>query len=200
VSASRDVLAAWSGTLLIYAGSAQLTLLQSLHDGTGAEAAVLAAVLVNLRLAVLSAGMAPSWAAAPLRWKLLVAATVVEPTWAVAEERRRVGGPTRGDDVAARRHHAGAVLLVSAGWLAAVSVGALVGTADRVAPHLVVALPLCLVAMVVPHLRLPGGALAVLAAAVTALAAREVLPGTEVVLAMLAAAAAGSLGTRRRSP
>ena len=194
VAASDDVLAAWTGTLLIYSGSAQLTLLQLLHEGATVWAAVLAAVLINARLAVFSTSLAPLWRGTALRWKLLAAATVVEPTWAVAEQRRR--GTATAADV--RRHYAGGVVAITAGWLAAVSVGALAGRLGGLVPHLAVAMPLCLIPLAVPHLRLPGGVAAVLAAAVTAVAARGLLPGAEVLLPMAAAAVAGTLAGRRR--
>jgi predicted branched-subunit amino acid permease len=198
VAGSADIAAAWSGTLLIYSGSAQLALLQLLHDGATAWSAVLAAVLINLRLAVLSASLAPLWLGTPWRWRLFAAATVVEPTWAVAEQRRRESDGSPEDEVAARRHYAGAAVAVTVGWLAAVTAGALLGRADGLVPYLAVALPLCLVVMVVPHLRLPGGVAAVLAAAGTTVVARQVLPGLEILLAMAAAAVAGGLARRRR--
>lgn len=197
VSASGDAVAAWTGTLLIYGGSAQLTLLHLLQEGSTAWAAVLAAVLVHLRLMVFSTSLAPIWRGAPLRWKVLAAATVIEPTWAVAEQRRRESHT--GVDDGARRHYAGAVVAVTVGWLAAVTVGAFAGRVEGIVPHLAVALPLCLVTMIVPHLRLPGGAAAVLAAAATAVIARGLPPGADVLLPMAAAAAAGALAGRRRS-
>ena len=199
VAASADVPAAWTGTLLIYSGSAQVALLQLLQHGSAAWAAVLAAVLVNARLAVYSASLAPLWRGTPLRWKLLAAATVVEPTWAVAERRRRdAAAADPADDWAARRHYAGAALAVTVGWLAFVNVGTLVGREGFLLPHLAVGLPLFLVAVIVPHLRLPGGAVAVPAAALTAVAARGLPPGADVLLPRAAAAAAGALAGRRR--
>ncbi|MCV2491281.1 AzlC family ABC transporter permease [Geodermatophilus sp. YIM 151500] len=195
VGGSTDVLAAWTGTLLVYGGSAQLTLLQMLRDGAAAWTAVLVTVLVNARLAVYSTSLAPVFAGAPLRWKVLAAATVVEPTWAVAERRARE--PT--DPVGARVHYAGAAVAMTVGWLAVVTVGSVVGRVDGLATHLAVAVPLCLLALVVPHVRRPGGLAAVVAAVVTALAARPLLPGADVLLAMAAAGIAGSVVSRRRS-
>jgi predicted branched-subunit amino acid permease len=195
VGASADPVAAWVGTLLIYSGSAQLGLLQLLQDGTPVWAAVLAAALINSRLIVYSAALAPLWAGARLRWRVLGAATIVEPTYALAEQRRSTGAGREG----ALTHYAGAAAAITVAWLAVVSLGALIGRTWTAADHLAVAVPLCLVVLVVPHLRLPGGVAAVVAGAVTAVGARFVLPGTEILLAMAAAALAGSLGPRRES-
>src|SRR4051812_37370670 len=59
VSASADPVAAWAGTLLIYGGSAQLALLQLLHEGASVWSAILVATLINVRLMVYSAALAP---------------------------------------------------------------------------------------------------------------------------------------------
>jgi predicted branched-subunit amino acid permease len=195
VGASSDPVAAWAGTLLIYSGSGQAILLQTLAAGAPVWTAVLATALVNARLIVYSTALAPLWVGAPLHAKLLGAATVIEPTWAVAEQRRHSGDPVQ----RVRTHYAGAAAAVTAGWLGAVTAGVLIGGVPGVAGHLAVAVPVCLAAMVAPHLRLPGGVSAVAAAAVTAVVARLVLPGSEVLVAMVAAAAAGILAGRRRA-
>jgi predicted branched-subunit amino acid permease len=194
-AASSDPLAAWAGTLLIFSGSGQATLLQALHGGAPVWSAILVAALVNARIVVYSASLAPMWARTPLRWKLLGAATIVEPTWAVAEQRRRDGTEADG----ALAHYAGAAAAVALLWLTAVTAGVLAGRPAGAADHLAVAVPLCLAVLVVPHLRLPGGAVAVAAAAAAAAGARAVLPGSEVLVAMAAAAGAGLLAQRGRA-
>src|SRR4051812_1782977 len=231
VGTSEDPLAAWTGTLLLYGGSAQLAVLQVLGTGapvwaailvgvlinarllgysggagppgegapppgTGAPVwtAILVGVLINARLLVYSGGLAPLWKGARPWATVLGAATIVEPTWAMAEHRLRTGGPD-----GARDHYAGAAAVLTVGWTAAVTLGTFVGRVDGLATHLAVAVPLCLVVLVAPHLRLPGGVAAVLAAAVTAVVARAVVPGFELLPAMVAAAVAGLLAERRRA-
>ncbi len=195
VSASSEPVAAWAGTVLIYSGSAQLGLLQMLDEGTPVGAAVLVAALINARLVVYSATLAPLWSGAALRWKVLGAATIVEPTYAVAEQRRVRGAGAEG----ALAHYAGSACTVTVGWISLVSLGALMGRASTAGDYLAVAVPLCLLVLVVPHLKVSGGAVAIVAAVGTALGARALLPGSEVLLAMAAAAVAGGLSTRRSS-
>jgi len=194
VAASADPLAAWAGSFLLYGGSAQLAVLQVLGTGGAVWTAVLVGVLVQARLMVYSGGLAPLWSGARPWATVLGAATIVEPTWAMAEHRLRTGGPA-----GARVHYAGAAATLTVGWTAAITVGALVGRVPGLAGHLAVAVPLCLVVMLAPHLRLPGGIAAVIAAAGTAVVARAVVPGFELLPAMAAAAVAGLLTERRRA-
>src|SRR3954452_3995503 len=123
VSASADPLVAWAGTLLIYSGSAQLALLQLLHSGTPVWGAILAAAFINVRLVVYSAALAPLWSGAPLRWKVLGAARIVDPTYAVAVQRRSSGQGSDG----ALAHYAGAAVAVTVGWISVVTLGAALG-------------------------------------------------------------------------
>jgi predicted branched-subunit amino acid permease len=194
VGASADPFAAWTGTLLLYGGSAQLAVLQVLGSGAPVWTAILVGVLVNARLLVYSGGLARLWSGARPWVTVLGAATIVEPTWAMAEQRRRTGGPE-----GARAHYGGAATALTIGWTAAVTAGTFVGRVDGLATHLAVAVPLCLVVLVAPHLRLPGGVAAIAAAAGTAVGARLLVPGFEVLPAMAAAALAGLLAERRRS-
>ncbi len=191
VAVAADPVAAWSGTLPLYGGSAHLALLQALDTGATAWAAAAAAVLINVRLVVYSAALAPLFRTARPVARLVAAAAVIDPTWMVAERR----GTERGTDAERRVHYAGAAVCLTLGWLAAVTTGALLGSVDRLSPALTIAVPLCLVALVAPHLRTPGGGRAVAAAVVVVIAGASLPAGIGILLAMLAAAAAGS--TRR---
>lgn len=189
VARSADPLAGWSGTVPLYGGSAQLTLLELMAGGAAVWAAAGAALLVNTRLLVYSAALMPLFGSARLRTRLLAAAFIVDPTWFIAIRRaERPGG------LADRRHHyAGAVLALTVGWVTVITVGVLLGRVDT--PVLAVVGPLCLASLVVPHLRLPGGVAAVLAAVAVTLAASVLAlpPGVGTITAMGAAALAGAL-------
>jgi hypothetical protein len=91
-----------------------------------------------------------------------------------------------------RAHYAGAAGTLALAWIATVGLGALAGSlAPAAAAHLGVAVPLCLVALVVPHLRQPGGVAAVGSAATVAAVTQGWPGGTGLLLAMAVAAAAG---------
>lgn len=187
VSRSADVFAAWTGTVTIYGGSAQLTLLELLGSGASAWAAAGAALTIHARLVVFSLALVPTFASARLPVRLTAAAFVIEPTWLVAVRRAELPGTA--DD--RRWHFAGSTVVLTLGWLLVVSAGLALGQLS--VPALGIIGPLCLVAMVAPHLRVPGGVLAVIAAAASTLIAVRLSfpPGVTPLLAMAAAAAAG---------
>ena len=172
-----------------------MAVLEPLERDAGLRVAVLAGALVNLRVVVYSAAIAPLWAGS--RWwvKMAAAATAIDPTWMVAEH--RAGEP--GTTAERRAHYVGAAVVLTLGWLATVSFGALSVHAAGVTEHLALALPLCLTVLVDPHLKRPGGTAAVAAAASVA-ALTPVLPtGAVLPLAMVAAAAVGTLASKRWS-
>lgn len=189
VARSADPLAGWAASPLVYGGSAQLTVLEMTAGGAGLAAAVTAALLVNIRLVVFSAALVPLWATASRTARLLAAATVIDPTWMIAERRAAEPG-----SVADRRaHYTGAAAVLTVGWCGAVAAGAVLGSATDRADLLAIATPLCLVAIVAPHVRRAGGAAAVSGAAAVAWLARDLPAGTGVLLAMATAAALGHL-------
>jgi predicted branched-subunit amino acid permease len=196
VARAADPLAAWSGTLTVYGGGAQLTLLQLLDQGAPALSAVLAAGLLNARVLLYSADLVELWGDAPLWRRLLAAAAVIDVTWSLSVQRAEAPG-TREDR---RRHYLGAALALTVGWLVWVTVGALLSA--RLGPGagqaLESAAPLCLAAIVAPYLRSRPQVAAVTTAVLVAVAAHLLgsPPGATVIAAMAAAAAAGAFARR----
>ena len=80
---TSDPLAAWSGSWLVYGGSAHLAVLRSVDAGL--LVAVAGALLINARLLAYSASLAQRWRDQPRWFRLVAAALVIDPTWAVAE-------------------------------------------------------------------------------------------------------------------
>jgi hypothetical protein len=81
------------------------------------------------------------------------------------------------------------------GWSTVIAIGALVGS--RVdAAHLAITAPLCLAALVGPHLRVSGTRLVCVVAAVTAVAARNLPSGTGLLAAVAAGCVAGIVAER----
>ena len=195
VGASLNPVAAWAGTLPIYGGSAHVAVIEPLNHGAGLWAAVVAGALVNLRVVVYSTALAPLWAGSRWWMKLAAAATAIDPTWMVAEHRASRSGTT----AERRAHYAGAAAVLTLGWLVVVSFGALSVHAVGLTEYLALALPLCLTDLVVPHLKRPGGAAAVVAATGTAVLIPVLPPGAHLPLAMVTAATAGTLASRRWS-
>jgi len=193
IARSTDWFAAWTGTITVYGGSAQLALLQLLAGGAAAWTAAGAAVLINARLLVYSMALLPTFASARLPVRLAAAAFLIEPTWVVALQRAESPGT-----VSERRwHYAGATVVLTFGWLLVVTGGLALGQLST--PSLSVIGPLCLVAIVTPHLRLPGGIAAVIAAgAATLLGVAMTLPSGVIPLLAMAAAVVAGLGATRK--
>jgi predicted branched-subunit amino acid permease len=187
--------AAWSGTGLIYGGSSHLTLIEMLRTGSGVWAAVGAALLINARLLVYSSSLMPLWRSARLPIRLLAAAVIIDPTWLVASRRAELGGsPTL-----QRAHFAGAATVLTIGWIAAVTVGMFLRSSGAATAVLGIALPLCLAAILVPHLRMPGGCVAILAAGAVTLGTTAMPSGSSTMLAMASATICGALTSGRSS-
>lgn len=193
VGASANPAAAWGGTLPIYGGSAQLAVLEPLERGVGLWSAVLAGVLVNARVVVYSVALAPLWSGSRWWMKLPAAGTAIEQTWMVAEQR----ASQPGTPAERRAHYGGAAATLSIGWLLAVSFGALSVHLAGVTEHLALALPLCIAVLVVPHLKRPGGAAAVVAAVGVVVLTPTLPSAVSLPLAMGVAATAGTLAARR---
>ena len=186
VSTGADPLAGWSGSWLVYGGSAHLATLRTLA-GSGLLVAVLTGVVINARLLIYSASLARQWGGQPLWFRLLAAPLVIDPTWAVAEARRDRFVTAS----AQRRFFVAAGLTLGVGWSAMIAAGAAFG--GRLdAEHLTVAVPVCLASLVGPRLAAADTRRVCAAAAVVAFAGSGLPAGTGLLVAVLAGCLAGA--------
>jgi predicted branched-subunit amino acid permease len=188
-AAEGDALAGWAGSWLVYGGSAHLATLRAI--GSGLAIAVATGLIVNARLLVYSASLASRWRTQPRWFRLVAAALVIDPTWAIVEGRPPAHSPA--DE---RRFFLAAGLALGAGWSTMIAVGAAAG--GRVgSAHLAVAVPVCLAALVAPALRQARTRRVFLVAAVTAWLASGAPAGVAVLIAIGAGALAGAVSPRR---
>lgn len=193
VASHGDRAAGWSGSWLIFGGSAHLATLRTL-DRSGLLLAIMTGALINARLLIYSTSLATRWSAQPTWFRLVAAPLIIDPTWALTDAH-----DDRREDLAAeRRFFLAAGLTLGVGWSALIATGALVGS--RVgAAHLAVAAPLCLAALAGPHLRHAGTALVCAVAATVAVFCRDLPAGTGLLLAVIAGCVTGAAvdpGTR----
>lgn len=205
---SSDPLAAWAGSLLVFAGSAHLVVVETVTAGgaTGgiAWSAIGAAILINARLLVLSAALAPIWRSARLPARLAAGAVVIDPLWMLVGARTSgLPGGKAGAQAPAtqRRYYAGAAAMLALLWSATMAVGTLLSihgsSAVGEASMVQIGVPVCLAAVVGPQLRSRRGAAAVLSAGVVAVLTKDLPAGSGLLLAMAAAALGGcALGRR----
>jgi predicted branched-subunit amino acid permease len=201
VAAAPPVAARWLSTLLIFGGSAQLVTMELLDAGSPLLLGIGAGLVTNARVLAYSASLAPYWRDQPRWFRLLGAALIIDPTWAMAQ-RDRARGHRRPDDH--RAYFLGEAGTLAAGWFGAVSLGVLAGArlTDVIGRGGVLALaaPLSLAALVAPQL---ASRPAVVVAAVAALAGwvgADLPAGIGLLLAVAAATAAGALVDRRAGP
>jgi predicted branched-subunit amino acid permease len=151
VSAARadiPTLAGWLTGPLVFAGSAQVATIQLLDSGAAAPVALAAALAVNVRLVLYSATMAGHWQGTPRWWRAMAAALLIDPTLSVGVAGyERAATPRQG-----HLHYMGGAVTLLAAWVAAITVGATLGTALPDALHLEFVIPLFLVGELVPRL------------------------------------------------
>jgi 4-azaleucine resistance transporter AzlC len=169
-----------------FAGSAQFAVSSILGAGSGAAAAIAAAVLLNARYAPISISVA-SLFHGPLLRRLAESQLIVDESWALSS---RSGG--RFD----RRLLIGAGLLLYVSWVSGTAVGVFVGRAlgDPKDIGLDGAFPALFLALLVPQLH---GRREVAAAVTSAVIALLLIPFTPPGVPIVAASAACLLGLRR---
>lgn len=186
ISASHlDHLAALSGSVLVIAGSSQLTAIELLDDGVALAMVVFTGLLINLRLVMYGAGLARWFAGEPRRRRLLMVVPVVDQSFVMCQRRfADVDDPTWRSTY---------FWWVSAGLVAGFTlgqvVGVLVGTSLPEAARLHLVAPLALAGLLVVSCRTLRQVVAALVAGGTVVAAAPVAGRTALLVAVALAVA-----------
>jgi predicted branched-subunit amino acid permease len=145
---------------LVYGGSSQAVLTQFLQGASALWVAVLSGLVVNLRMAVYSAAMAPRLRHLSQPRRMLAAAFLVDNAFAFMEQ-RRLDQPQESDNQLLA-YYAGLTSVLWPSWIAFCVVGALAGSVIPASWQLDFAIPLAFVATLATTVRsLPLGAAAV---------------------------------------
>ncbi len=132
--------------LVIFAGSAHLAMLDGIANGA-AGAAIVTALVINIRLLAYGAAMRPFWGGLDRGRRLVFAALLIDPTFANGLE-----GYDRHGICDGHRHYlAGGVVLMGA-WLASIATGIVAGSLLPDIPVLGLIMPLFLLAEIGGHL------------------------------------------------
>ena len=113
-----------SGSIFLLGGSAQLAVIQLLDGGAAAAVAILAGLLINARLLVYGAGLAPWFRTTSTRGRMLLALPLVDQLYLTASTDFANG--TR-DESGRRWFYAGAAVHLWLAFIAAQLVGAIAG-------------------------------------------------------------------------
>lgn len=143
-ASSLDPAAGLASAPIILAGAAQLATVQMLDAATNPAVIVVSALLINLRILLYGASMAPWFAGEPLRRRLLLAIPVIDQTHFVCLPRFERGDLDRSGRVA---YLAGAGTWLIAAWLASQAAAVLLGASLPPSARLDMAAPLALVGL-----------------------------------------------------
>lgn len=190
VSAARADIPTLAGVLTgpaIYSGSAQVATIALLDAGATPLVIVVTALIINLRLILYSAAMAPHWRSTPWWWRAAAAYLLIDPSFAVGIDRYSRSGDQR----RAHAYYLGGAVVLWMGWLAAIVIGAVAGAELPAKLRLEFVIPLYLVGEIVPKLGSPATRRAVGAAAVVAIAALAAPLHLGVAIAIVVGLAAG---------
>ncbi|WP_313710772.1 AzlC family ABC transporter permease [Pseudomonas sp.] len=154
-------------TLLFYSGSAQMVVLQLLHNGALPLTMVVTALVINLRFLMYSAALAPHLSDLPRRKTWSLPYLLSDQAFALCSLKFGADGLGR----FAFPYYMGTALPMWFGWNLAVLAGVYLGGGIPESWSLGFAIPLSFLALLVPGIRNPamlgaavvGGALAVLA-------------------------------------
>ncbi len=177
-------------SVTVFAGAAQFAALQLMVDNAGIALVLLAALAVNLRMAMYSAALVPWLGAAPLWQRAVVAYVNVDQTYAVS----MVRFDERTDWGVAQRvaFFLGVATPITPMWVAMTAVGALVGS--RIPPEwaLDFALPITFIGMFAPMLKTLAHVVAAAVSVAVALALLGLPSGLGLLIAAGAAMVAGA--------
>lgn len=149
--AGLDVLQTMAMSVVVIAGASQFTALALLQDQAPVFIALLAALAVNLRMAMYSAALVPHVGHAPLGTRALMAYLMVDQAFAVAVKRYEEDPPMSPSDKVA--YYFGCMMLICPFWYGGTLLGALLGRAIPPAFSLDFAVPVCFIALTAPLIR-----------------------------------------------
>lgn len=185
--AHLPTLAGWLTGPAIYAGSAQVTMIQMLAAGAAPVAVVATVLLINVRLFLYSLAIAPHWRGTPMWWRLLAGYLLVDPSFMVGMNRYAQPGDRR----RAHAYYLGAALLLWVTWLAAIAAGIAVGARLPAWMRLDFLIPLYLIGQLATRLGRPEARRAAVAAIAVAVLAAAAPAQLGIPLGIVAGIAAG---------
>jgi len=149
--AGLDLLQTMSMSVLVIAGASQFTALALLKDQAPVFIALMAALAVNLRMAMYSAALVPHLGHARLGTRALMAYLMVDQAFAVAVNRyEKPPAMTPSEKVA---YYFGCMMLICPAWYGFTLLGALLGQAIPPELSLDFAVPVCFIALTAPLIR-----------------------------------------------
>lgn len=193
-AAASDVepIPAWASSFVVFAGAAQLAIVDVLDSGGAAAIAILTAVVINLRMMMYSADLGRYTVDLTLPRKLSAAYLLTDQAYLVTAHRFRDPGTARGFFP----FYLGAGLGLWGTWQLSTTSGLVLGAAVPESWQLGFAVPLTFLALLVLAIRDRPGLLAALTGGIVALAAVPLPYNLGLLVGALAGVAAGMISER----
>ncbi len=185
VNVGMSTSAALALPALVFGGSSQAVVVQFLQNAASIWIAVLSGLVVNLRMAIYSAALAPKLRHLSTPRRMLAAAFLVDNTFAFMEQRSR----THPHDKHLLWYYAGITAVLWPNWILFCAVGVLAGSVVPASWQLDFAIPLSFIAMCAMTVR----TLPLLAAALVGGTASVLLIDLPLKLGLIAACLIGML-------
>ena len=160
-----SALEAFAMSVFVFAGAAQLAMVPLISAGASAAVIVLTVLVINLRMALYSASLAPHFRLLPAGWKGLLSYLLTDQAYAAAITRFDEG---RTEEPDKRWYYLGAALAVWVTWQPAAMLGVFLGSRASGGWSLDFVLPLTFIALVLPAIKDRTTATAALSAGATA--------------------------------
>nr|WP_275982097.1 AzlC family ABC transporter permease [Frigidibacter sp. ROC022] len=183
-------------TILVIGGASQFAALAQMQQQAPLVLVIAAGLLVNMRMAIYSAALAPHLGPAPFWKRAFAAYMLVDNVYitAIADYTKRPDAP-----ISARmRYFFGTALPACTAWYLSTLIGAMAGRAIPESWQLDFIVPIAFIALLAPMLRTLAHLTAVMTSVVVALLLAWMPYNTELLVAALAAMAAGAEVERRR--
>jgi predicted branched-subunit amino acid permease len=181
-------------SVLVFAGASQIALVELIDDGATWLVAVSTGLIINLRLALYSASLAPGFREFPVLWRYALAPFVVDQTAVIST----VEFEQERDPVYRRWFFLAGGLWMVTPWIAGTVAGVLLGSEIADGWQIGFAVPLMFTALLVPTVQdMPKLAAAIVGGGVTV--STTWLPsGSNIMLGAMCGIAAGTLLAERR--
>jgi 4-azaleucine resistance transporter AzlC len=160
-----STLEALAMSVFVFAGAAQLAAIPLMSAGTSVAVVVLTVLVINLRLTLYSASLAPHFRRLPLAWKGLLSYLLTDQAYAATITRfddRQTEEPDK------RWYYLGVALAIWVTWQAATMLGVFLGSWASEGWSLDFVLPLIFIALALPAIKDRMTAAAALSAGGTA--------------------------------
>jgi len=191
-AASVSTWATWASSFIIFAGAAQLAVVDILGSGGTAAVAILTAVVINARHLMYSADLGSYTGSEPLRSKISMAYVLTDQAYLIWKQEF----PDPGASTGYRSYYLGGALTLWMSWQISTSAGFVLGAAIPASWSLEFAIPLTFLALLVLAVKDKPGLVAAVAGGAVALAAVSMPYNLGLVMGAIAGVGAGLVSER----